>query len=183
MKKLSDFKGLALASVVAVTGAAAAQAQDAAKPYVGIMYSQVDFEELDVKPAMVLGLIGWPVGEYFAVEARAGAGVKSIRDAAFVGGTFVTAELKINHYYGGFVRGTLPVGENFNLYGIVGYGSGESEITTNVGFDVTESESSEAYGLGAEVVFGADKSHHFGFEWAKYFEDTSAVSVIYRLKF
>ncbi len=174
---------ISLAIALGVLGSTSALAQEASSVYAGISYSQIDFEGIDGKPAMVAGIVGAPVGEYFAVEGRFGAGVKSVKDSTFVNGVFVTAELKVKSYYGGFVRGTLPVGDSFNLYAILGYGSGKAEATTNIGLSGSDSESSEAYGIGAEFVFGQSKTNHLAFEWARYFEDTNAISIIYRVKF
>ena len=177
------YRSIAVAIAIGLLGAKSAIAQDASSMYAGISYSQIDFEEIDEKPAMVIGIIGWPVGENFSIEGRFGAGVKSVKDSAFINGRLVNAELKVNNYYGGFVRGNLPAGDAFNLYAILGYGSGEAEITTNVGVSAADSESSEAYGIGAEFVFGQSKTSHLAFEWARYFEDTNAISIVYRLKF
>ena len=163
-------------------GSQGAFAQDSSTMYAGVAYSQVDLDEIDDKPAMLVGIVGWPVGENFSVEGRFGTGIKSISDSTFVGTTFVSAEIKINSYYGGFVRGTFPAGDGFNLYGILGYGSGKVEVNTNFG-SASGSEDSEAYGIGAEIVMGQSKNHHLAFEWAKYFEDTNAISAIYRIKF
>jgi hypothetical protein len=182
MKNIVSYS-IPAALAMGLLGSASALAQDASTMYAGISYSQIDFDEIDEKPAMVVGIVGWPVGENFSIEGRFGAGVKSVKDAEFINGRLVTAELKVNNYYGGFVRGTLPAGDAFNLYAILGYGSGKAEVTTNVGVSASDSESSEAYGVGAEFVFGQSKTNHLAFEWARYFEDTNAISVIYRLKF
>ena len=173
---------VATLSVCGLFAASASHAQNASTMYAGISYSQVDLEDIDEKPAMAVGIIGWPVGENFSIEGRFGTGVKSIKDSTFVGTAFVTGELKVNNYYGGFVRGNLPAGDAFNLYGILGYGSGEVELTTNFG-SASSSESSAAYGVGAEFVMGETKAHHLAFEWARYFDDANAISLIYRVKF
>lgn len=181
--KTLKIASIATAVAAALTLAQPASAQDGSTAYVGVGYSQVDFDDLDGKPGMALGIVGTPVGEYFAVEGRFGFGVRSVTESTFTGTFIATAELKIKSYYGGFVRGILPAGENFNLYGILGYGSGKAEVNTNFGLSDSSSESSEAFGVGAEFVLGQNKQHHLGFEWAKYFEDTTAISAIYRYKF
>jgi hypothetical protein len=144
------FHSIPVAIAMGLLGSASALAQDASTMYAGISYSQIDFDEIDEKPAMVVGIVGWPVGENFSIEGRFGTGVKGVKDSEFINGRVVTAELKVN---------------------------------TNVGVSASDSESSEAYGVGAEFVFGRSKSNHLAFEWARYFEETNAISVIYRLKF
>lgn len=157
-------------------------AEDSSTMYVGVAYSSVTLKDVDGEPAMATAIIGFPVMENLSLEARAGTGVKSIYDSAFVGAVFVTGELKVDSYYGGFIRANLPAGDSLNLYLIGGYGTGNVSVRTNFG-SASDSESSAAFGVGAEVKLGASKAHHFGIEWARYFKDADALSAIYRFKF
>jgi outer membrane immunogenic protein len=161
---------------------APASAAESSSVYVGAAYSSVTIDDVDGEPAIATAIIGFPVMENLSLEGRIGTGVKSVYESTFVGAVFVTGELKIDNYYGAFVRANLPAGDSLNLYLLGGYGTANVSVRTNFGSG-SSSESSGAYGAGAEVVFGASKSHHFGVEWARYFKDANALSAIYRYKF
>lgn len=150
--------------------------------YVGAAYSSVSINDVDGEPAIATAIVGFPLVENISIEGRLGTGVKSVFDSEFNGLFVVTGELKIDNYYGAFVRANLPAGESLNLYLLGGYGTANVTIDTNIG-SFSNSESSGAYGVGAEVVFGSSKSHHFGVEWARYFKDANALSAVYRFKF
>lgn len=173
---------MAALGLLVVLCAAPAYAEDSSSVYVGVAYSSVTIDEVDGEPAIATAIIGLPLMENLSIEGRIGTGVKSVFDTEFVGGFLVTGELKIDNYYGGFIRANLPAGENLNLYLLGGYGTANVSVRTNFG-SASSSESSGAYGAGAEVVFGASKSHHFGVEWARYFKGADALSAIYRFKF
>jgi opacity protein-like surface antigen len=56
--------------------------------------------------------------------------------------------IKVDHAYAAFVRGEFAVSQSINLYGLLGYGSGD------VSGAATRSNSSPAYGVGAEIGIG-----------------------------
>lgn len=159
-----------------------ANAEDSSSFYVGAAYSSVSIKDVDGKPAIATAIVGFPLMDNLSLEGRLGTGVKSIYDSTFVGAVLVAGELKIDNYYGGFLRADLPVGEHMNLYLLGGYGTANVSVRTNFG-SASDSESSGAYGIGAEAVVGSSKAHHFGVEWARYFKDADAVSFTYRFKF
>ena len=172
MKRIKTTVG-ALAILGALTFVSTANAEDSSVFYLGAGYSQFDDGD-GLKPTVAFAIAGVPLTKYWALEGRFGAGVNDASDGF--------GSVQINNYYGAFVRGTIPAGESVNLYGILGYGTGKAEGRA-FGFTVTASESSEAYGVGAELNFGVSKAHHLGVEWARFFKDTNAISMIYRFNF
>ena len=167
-------------SLCGLFAASASLAQNASTMYAGVAYAQVDTDEVDFddKPAALVGIVGWPLNDYFAVESRFGTGIQN--------GTFAylgaRGEYEITSYYGGFVRGTIPAGDGFNIYGILGYGKANQDANI-AGFAASGSESGVAFGAGAELAFGQSQQHSFAVEWTQYVEDTSAIGVVYRIKF
>lgn len=81
--------------------------------------------------------LGYDYNQYFGIEARA---LK-----AFTGGdTF-----DITHY-GLFLKPMMPLGEQFNVYGLIGYGHTKVETTTCEALRDTYSENGMSYGIGLE---------------------------------
>jgi len=172
VKGIKSFVG-ALAVLSSLGYVSAANAEDSSNFYLGAGYSQFDDGD-GLKPTVAFAIAGVPLTKNWAIEGRFGAGVNEDSNG------FISA--KIKSYYGAFVRGSLPAGDAVNFYGILGYGTGEAEAS-GFGFTASASESSEAYGIGAELNFGSTKAHHLGAEWARYFKDTNAISLIYRFNF
>lgn len=178
MNKISGRFVSCLLSVVLASQIAIAQ--DSTSMYAGVAYAQFDSDDVDFddKPSAIVGILGTRFTDYIAVETRLGAGIQT--------GTFpyfgARGEYEITSYFGVFLRGSIPAGDGFNLYGIVGYGKADQEASVG-GFGDVDSESGVAYGAGAELSFGQSKQHSFGVEWTQYVEDTSALGIIYRVKF
>ena len=172
MKGIKNVFG-AIVALSALGYVSTANAEDSSKFYLGAGYSQFDGGD-GLKPTVAFGIAGVSLTKNWSIEGRFGAGVN---DASTSIGS-----VRVNNYYGAFVRGSIPAGESVSLYGLVGYGTGEVEARA-FGFSASASESSEAYGIGAELNFGNSKAHHLGIEWARFFKDTNAISLIYRLNF
>jgi hypothetical protein len=147
--------------------------------YVGAGWSQVDFDDEDVQIGVATGVVGYNLGPNFAIEGRLGAGVSS--DTLFLLGT--RTEVDIKNYYGLFLRGSLPASDAVNVYAILGYGSAEVEVTVPGFGSASDDDDSEAYGAGVEFRWGTTRQHGLAVEWARYFEDSSTLSAIYRIRF
>lgn len=148
MKKLM----IAAAAAFAAASAPSAMAQgfyaDAGYSFVGI-----DVEEQGVSVDLDLGVIaghaGYKFNENFAIEGELGFGVS---DEEFSDGVN-NASIGINYLLGVYGVGTLPVGENVELFGRVGVVQAEAEAELN-GFSTSESETGFAAGVGADFTFG-----------------------------
>jgi opacity protein-like surface antigen len=102
----------------------------------GVISTQVGYEYLQA---------GWQLGRYAALEARVGTDGFGSSGIDFVG---VPIDLKVRSFYGAYLRGILPLGSRWDLYGLLGY----TTLTLRAeayGMSVNETASSMTYGLGA----------------------------------
>lgn len=118
-------------------------AQDPASRVTGsIGYTQLDGDDGDL--GAVTGRVGYDFTRNLGIEGEASVGVKD-QDVTF-GGVNTTLE----HEYDAAVYGVakLPLSENLELFGRVGYGTTEVKAST-AGFAATEDGESVNYGVGA----------------------------------
>ncbi len=108
-------KKLAISVAAILAGAFAAPLAANAEPYVGLGYTQFSTDDVDV--GGVTGRLGYKFNPNFGVEGEATFGVDE--DTADFLGTPIDVEL--NHQYGIYGVGFLPVGESVELFGRVGY--------------------------------------------------------------
>jgi OOP family OmpA-OmpF porin len=80
--------------------------------------------------------LGYDYNQYFGIEAR---GIKATNDSD----TF-----DVTHY-GLFLKPMMPIGEQFNIYGLIGYGHTKIETTCGT-LRETYSENGMHYGIGLE---------------------------------
>ncbi|HYC75628.1 MAG TPA: porin family protein [Brevundimonas sp.] len=109
-------------------------------------YTQLDGDDGDL--GAITGRIGYDFTRNFGVEGEASVGVKD--GEVMFGGVNTTLE----HEYDAAIYGVakLPVSENFELFGRVGYGTTEVKAST-AGFAATEDGESLNYGVGANYFF------------------------------
>lgn len=124
--------------------AAPAMAQTVSSPqvYGTIGYSQLDADDGDL--GAVTGRIGAKLHRYVGVEGEASFGVND--DDVEIGIPGATVEH--NYDVAGYVVGFLPINDNFELFGRVGYGTTELNVSA-VGVDTDVSLDGVAYGVGA----------------------------------
>ena len=128
-------------------------------------------QSLDIN--MITGRIGYRINDFIAVEGEAGFGLGGDDfDQAVpvdVLGTTVNVDtnigLDVNNYYIGFVRGIVPVSEQVELFGRVGYGAATAEADirasaagVSASGSVSEDIDGFAYGIGAQY----NLTHHDG---------------------
>lgn len=132
---MNVFKKLAGATLLAAfAGAAAAQ------PYVGLDYTHLDADEVDLGALTLKG--GYQLNDWAAVELRGGVGVD---DDNYYG---VKAELE--HYVGGYFRAGLPNDSAIYPYVIAGYTHGKVKASF-ARFSESESDGDFSYGIGASL--------------------------------
>jgi Outer membrane protein beta-barrel domain len=149
--------------------------------YFGGTLSRISVDDVDgASPhPTALGLqLGYDMGPHLALEARAGTGLSS--DSVTVQG--IDIDFKIKSFLGGYLRGTLPLSDRFDVYGLLGYATGKASGSA-MGVSASASEDSVSYFVGAEFNFGVDYEHGFAVEWGQVVEDTKALSVAYRYRF
>ena len=127
---------------------AAAQSMQTPSYYGTLGYSQLDASDGDL--GAVTGRVGAKINPNFGFEGEASIGVRD--DDFDVAGTNVTIE----HDYdaAAYAVGFLPVSEQFELFGRIGYGTTRLKAEAG-GVDVSEDGESLNYGAGANYFFDA----------------------------
>jgi outer membrane immunogenic protein len=125
---------IAILAAVAAIALMAAPVGASAQGYVGLGYTNFDYDGGDV--GAVTGRLGWRMHPNFAVEGEASTGVDD------------DGGVELNHNLGAYARGILPISDNFDVHARVGYTT--SEADTPLG-DVEDD--GVAYGAGAEWRF------------------------------
>jgi hypothetical protein len=180
LMKVFTVGGLALASG---TTLAAGPAPSEAGTYWGVNVGQVNYSETGFphfNPTAFLVSLGWEFSRNLAVEARVGTGIGS--DSKVVSGLPIS--LKVKSFYGGYLRGTLPVSNAFSFYALAGYGRGELEASA-MGTSVSTTDGAFSGGLGGEFALGSTSS--IGLEYARMFSGSgytaNLISIGYRMRF
>ncbi len=138
------------ASAVALAAAGApAVAQDTGI-YASAGYAATDRD--DASLGAIQGRIGARLMPFLGVEGEGAIGVKS--DDVNIAGTPV--EVELNHQLAAYAVGFIPVSQNLDIIGRVGFGTSEIEASAG-GTSVEADGESVNYGVGAQYFFtGAD---------------------------
>ncbi len=141
-------RNILLATAALTMIAAPAMAQSVTSPQWSgsVGYTQLDGDDGDL--GAITGRATARLSRYFGVEGEASVGVKD--EDITVGALIGTLE----HEYDAAAYGvaTLPINENFELFGRLGYGT--TSIKADVaGFSATEDGESVNYGVGANYFF------------------------------
>lgn len=137
---------LATAALTVIAAPAIAQSIPNPQWQGSIGYTQLDGSDGDL--GAVTGRIGAKFNRYIGAEGEASFGV---RDDDF---TVAGVEGKLKHEYDAAIYGvgTLPINDNFELFGRVGYGT--TKIKAEIpGVSATNDGESVNYGAGANYFF------------------------------
>lgn len=129
-------------AVIASAMAMSAHAQDAgSKYYVEAGASSIEFLDEDFGTLNIGG--GYNLNRYFAVEGNLAFGVTE--KTYDIGGTDIKA--KVDYTLGAYAVGSLPVSENVDLLGRVGFMKGQFKVS---GFGASEKvdDTGPAFGVG-----------------------------------
>lgn len=129
MNKFAMMAAVAVAALLAVPVSSAH-----AQAYAGAGYTHFDYDGGDV--GAVTGRLGYRLNPNFAVEAEGSTGIEDDDD------------VELNHNLGAYAVGMLPISQNFDLLGRVGYQT--TEIDTPLG---DADADGVAYGVGAQYRF------------------------------
>jgi outer membrane immunogenic protein len=140
------FAKIAAATAAISLFSGTAMAQDTGA-YVGLGVDAVEFDSYNLSAK-----VGYNFSEFFGVEAQGGFGV--IDDEVDLGGG-QTADIGIDTYISGFLTGTFPASEQFDLIGRVGYYYANAEASAG-NLSVSEDIDGFAAGLGGQFNFGTD---------------------------
>ncbi len=144
-----------LKTLTALSIVAAPMAASAAEPYIGASFGFVDlavngFDEASLNTANAR--LGLQFTENFSAEIRGGAGS---------GGDTVnnSVDVELKNFYGAYIRGGIPLGEQFTPYAVIGYTKGKAKYSWSGPFSSdsgSESESDFSFGAGVDVALSDD---------------------------
>jgi outer membrane immunogenic protein len=138
--------GAAAAALLAFAATPASAQDTGNRWYAGAGYTQFDAGNVDV--GGVTGRLGYRFSPYFGVEGEATFGIED--DTADFLGTPVDVEL--DEQFGAYAVGFLPLGEQFDLIGRVGYAT--IDASGSVGpFQAGVDDDGLGYGVGAQWRF------------------------------
>lgn len=145
--KLTRITTIAAAAALGLTSTAALAEEDAGHYYAGAHYFDWEVENtegLDAKADTGRLLAGYMYNEYVGVELHAATGgTDELGDGV---------EAELDQLVGIFARLNMPMYNGWaNLFGLVGYGRGEVDVTTEAG-TTSVLESGFALGVGLEVA-------------------------------
>lgn len=124
------------------------------------------------------GNIGWNFNKYLAVEGRIGGVATHVQQ--FDGAPFVFSPAQIvssfvadtDGFQSAFLKGTIPIGNRFGIYGLVGGTHGIVKLATDIGalsYREDYNDGDISYGAGVQARVG--DTFTLGAEWVRYFDD------------
>lgn len=162
-------KSLVVAAGLLSLASATAHSEGA---YYGGNLSFLDYSEdiIDDSASLtaIYGRLGTTFNENFSGEFRVGVGVGG--DTVDVSGTDVGVEL--DSMFGAYVRGGIPVSENFFPYVVLGYTRGEVTVSASGFGSYSESETDTSFGLGADI--NVNSQFTINVEYMNYFDKDGA---------
>ena len=163
---------LILAAVAATAFAAPAMAQTVSSPqwYGSVGYGQFNDDIGDM--GTVTGRVGARFTPYLGAEAETSFGIKD-DDASFGG---VDGTIRHRYDVAAYAVGTVPVAENWSLFGRVGYGVTELQAEAN-GVQSSDHQTSVNYGAGVNYDFDAQNGVRADFTRRDYTDDAGKADV------
>lgn len=144
---------VALASAAAAALPAAAQEADKSGPYANLGYTHSSNGDGDTGSIAAKG--GYRFNRYLGAEIEGGVGVSG-DDGTFVpngGTTSLAFDTKQDYSIAGYGVGFLPLGEKFDLFARVGYGTARYNVGVQGQPDVGFNQESWNFGGGGQYSF------------------------------
>ncbi|MDH5221637.1 MAG: porin family protein [Betaproteobacteria bacterium] len=154
----------------AFAGAAMAQQQ---RTYFGGNIVWADYSASggpSANPTMLSGRFGSEFNRYFAAEGRLGLGIDD------------DTGVDVDHFFGVYARGILPLADIFSIYGLIGLTAGK--VSTSRPGGGSGSDTDVSFGFGADLAISRNLA--INFEWAKLFEgsgyevEATSLGLVYR---
>lgn len=173
---------VAVVTVAALACAGSALAQQE-RTYFGGNLVWADYKENGfptATPTVLSGRFGREFSRHFAVEGRLGLGIAD--DTITAMGTSVTVD--VDHAFGVYARGILPLADIFSIYGLIGFTAGKISASAPGVGSFSQSDNDVSFGFGADLAIGRNLS--INFEWAQLFEGTgyevegTSIGLVYR---
>lgn len=145
---------------------------------------------------MITGRVGYQFNKYFAIEGDAGFGLggddfnQTVPVTTALGTVDVDADVTadVKYYAGAFVKGTLPISEQFDIFVRGGYGLAEAEVdgtASALGFSASasDSETTDDFAFGAGAQFNFNAQNGIRFDYSTLGGDADIFSLTYAFKF
>lgn len=159
---------LAAAAVLSFAGAAHAQAANPSA-YFELGYASLSYkgsfgsDTLKASPGVLTGTLGYKLHPNIALEGQLGFGLGSSEVKLNGAGTGFDA--KIGTGFGVFVRPSVEVAQNLELFGRLGWQ--RTKLKISGGIPKTSSHSDMAFGLGAN--YSLSKTSYLQANWMNYY--------------
>ena len=146
--------------------------------YGGLSYDRIDYDEsgLDLAFSTYTFIAGSEFNDYVSAEFRYGNGNSD--DSAY------GADIEIDRYMGLYTMFTLPLFDEVEPYGVVGYTRGKMSVSGPYG-SASETEGDPSYGFG--VKYNVSERLKIRGEWMRlmdgsdYHIDSLSAAIIYHL--
>lgn len=138
---MKSFKFVAIAAAL-IACAGTAQAEDDGSAYINVGVDTLEFDNYGIGAK-----IGYDFADYFGIEVQGSLGI--IDDEVNVGN--VKVDVGYDYLVGAFAVGKIPVADNFDLLGRVGYYSAEVTAKT-LGASSTDTIDGLALGVGGQYM-------------------------------
>jgi outer membrane immunogenic protein len=177
-------KHILLGCALAALSANVMAADKTGTSYVGAGYTMLTVSpeggsDLDLSALGVRG--GYYFNQYFSVEGRLAFGIGddttsvSVNDPV-LGLISATDTVELNYSIGAYAVGHIPLTEQFQLYGLIGFTQHEIKetLTGTAGglpFDFSDSSSDSDLSFGVGAEFDMTKNLSLGLEYVSYFTD------------
>jgi hypothetical protein len=184
------FASKELLSAILLGASVGSQAQTQADPklYAEIGYAATTFkvedaaDQFKAKPALLTGIVGYQIHPNVAVEGLLGLGAKS--SEIKWNGAATGVNVKINNTMGVFVRPSVKVSDEVELFARLGYL--RSKLTLSDAFgSVSDTDNGVAYGLGGNVYLY--KTSYLQLNWTSYYNKDdvkiNGLGVAYGMRF
>ncbi len=137
-----------------------------AQAYVGINHAwakeSADELNFDVDHRMVILKGGYQFNDWLSAEARYGqSSTSEDLQLYYPYWGYLPTKYTLEQYYGGYVTATIPTGNAFKPYFVVGYSKAEAELSTRYG-SISDSASDISYGAG--LNFDLNERYAVNFE-------------------
>ncbi len=113
-------------------------------------WANIDGGGLSATPAVVAARFGVKFNENLSGEILLGTSASS--DSVTVSG--IPVDLKFKDVFGLYLKGSLPVTQQFNVFGRVGYLRAKIQASAG-GYALSDSDNSFSYGAGAQYDFNS----------------------------
>ncbi len=166
-------------SIVVFSSGIAASSEN----YMGVDFTIVKYEETgysDVNPKVLRLRAGHNFTPNFSLEGHIGFGIAD--DSTSIMG--FKADMEIDYLYGLYVRGNVPLSDQFKMYGIAGY-TNINATASLLGFSYSDDEEDFSYGVGIEIF--SDKKVSCNLEYMQLTEKSdnefSSISIGAKINF